>query len=154
FFLIWGDVVTAMRRWSAEGSAAAAAEVARAEAAQEQRPEIGGGAGGQYGGQPEGALAGLGLQGEPVQPPVGVDQYGRQGGQRGQQPQRKPPPARRGPINAAPQQPGQQRQRVERRSQADGQGQAGVRQRWHQRQVHQLGGHQHHDGDLDRGADV
>ncbi|KAG1194930.1 hypothetical protein G6F35_013315 [Rhizopus arrhizus] len=96
----------------------------------------------------------MGLQADPVDPSVGIPKQGRQGGQRGDQAQREHGPARARLIHAAAAQADQQRQCVQARTQADGQGQAGVGHQRHQRHVHQLRQDQHADGDLDRRADV
>ena len=66
----------------------------------------------------------------------------------------KAPPARAWSIHACAHQAAQQPCRVDHRAQADGQGQRGMRQPWHQHQVHRLREHQHRDRNAHRRAHV
>ncbi len=68
--------------------------------------------------------------------------------------ERIPPPARLRLKHAASAQPAKQQAGIEQRAHGDGQRQPGMPQPRHEQQVHQLGAHQHHQGDFHRGAQV
>ena len=68
--------------------------------------------------------------------------------------QAKQHPSGRRLVAAAPDQPDQQAQSIDQRANAYGQGQPGMLKIRHQRQVKQLGDHQHDDGNFHRRLDI